>query len=460
MLRLEPIATMRILTGVCFAVLLTACSPDRQISEPDDVDLSMTSGDVQTGLVGQQLEQPLSIRLVSHAGQPRANVMIVWTADGGGSITPDTGFTDANGVAKAMWTLGPVDGAQSAHAISARSHKEIVFTAVAQAAAGAPPILMMDLATPDGSGQTVHPDVVDLPRTWAGVPRYLVITPYTNGASYVENPSLFKGHDGFTWTAPRGVVNPLVKPAHGYLSDPDAIYNPESKELWVYYRGVDAANVIELIRSTDGSHFTAPEEVARGGNHTIVSPTIVRRAADDWLMWSVNANVGCSAETTFVAVRRSTDGRHWSGATPVNLTQPGFSPWHIDVEWIPAFNEYWAVYNVKTAGNCTTPALYLATSPDGITWKTYPSPVLARGAIPAFEDIVYRASFSYNPVRDVVSFWYSGARYEDPVFVWHSAFQHRSRTELFASIAKAPAGAAAARIAPFERRVPALLDAP
>ena len=43
------------------------------------------------------------------------------------------------------------------------------------------------------------------------------------------------------------------------------------------------------------------------------------------------------------------------------------------------------------------PALYLATSADGRTWKTYPSPILARGTTPLFTDIVYRSTFAYEP---------------------------------------------------------------
>jgi hypothetical protein len=440
------------------AVLLAACSPDPRITVPDDAELTATGGDVQTGLVGQDLDEPLSVSVVGRSGEPRAGVMILWSADGGGTVAPDTTLTDAHGVARATWTLGPQDGEQTAHATSARFHQQADFTAIAQTAAGTPPIIMMNLATPDGSGQTVHPDVAAMPDTWTGASRYLVITPYTFGNAGVENPSLFSGHDGFTWHAPDGVVNPLVTPERGYLSDPDALYDPASDELWVYYRAVTDANVIELLRSRDGRHFGAPTEVARGKNHTVVSPTVVRRAADDWLMWAVNANVGCTANSTYVALRRSTDGLHWSTETPVHLTQAGFYPWHIDVQWIPTFGQYWAIYNVKLPGSCSTPALYLATSADGINWTTYPSPVLARGAIPEFADIVYRSSFSYDAATDMISFWYSGARYESPNYIWRSAFQRRSSAEVFASIRKAAAPAAAAMLP--RSGVPLLLRAP
>jgi hypothetical protein len=58
------------------------------------------------------------------------------------------------------------------------------------------------------------------------------------------------------------------------------------------------------------------------------------------------------------------------------------------VQWIPTRNEFWAVYNGKTAGSCTTPAVFLASSPDGVTWRVMDQPVIAKGRVPQFADIV------------------------------------------------------------------------
>ena len=38
--------------------------------------------------------------------------------------------------------------------------------------------------------------------------------------------------------------------------------------------------------------------------------------------------------------------------------------------------------------------------------------MLVKGAIPAFEDIVYRTTFEYEPVSDAITFWFSGARFD------------------------------------------------
>lgn len=238
-----------------------------------------------------------------------------------------------------------------------------------------------------------------------------------------------------------------MSPNQGYDSDLDGLYIPERNELWLYYREVAAENVIRLTTSSDGIHWTPSVVVAHAPNHEIISPTVVRRAPNDWLMWSVNGNVGCTGATAAVELRRSTDGVRWSVPELVALSQPGVYPWHIDVEWIPSRGELWALYNAKTSGSCTTGAVYLATSTDGVHWSTFPSPVLARGAIPELRDVVYRSTLSYDAASDAVTIWYSGARYDAGVYTWRAAVQRRLRRDLFAAIQTPTRGAAPAAVA-------------
>ena len=168
----------------------------------------------------------------------------------------------------------------------------------------------------------------------------------------------------------------------------------------------------------------------------IVSPAVVRRAPDDWLMWSVNSgHAGCSAATTTVELRRSRDGLTWSKPAIVALAQPERWAWHIDVQWIPERAEYWALFNGKTAGGCTTAELYLATSADGVAWRTYPAPVLRAGVLPELEDVVYRSTLAYDAASDVVTLWYSGARYAGRGYAWRLAYEQRLRADLFAAVA-------------------------
>jgi hypothetical protein len=298
--------------------------------------------------------------------------------------------------------------------------------ACADAAGPVPPpppnnIHLLTLQTFDGSGQAVHPDPAVTPTSWGASSSQLMVTPYPNGDASKENPSLFEGRSSSEWFIPEGVMNPIARPAMGYLSDPDELYNPDAGELWLYYRGVTTQNEIFLIRAASPSRWSAPLLVASAPNHSIVSPTVVRRGPGDWMMWSVNSgSAGCTSATTTVEMRRSTDGINWSAPVETDLAEDNF-PWHIDVEWIPSRGEFWGVYNVKVAGSCTTAALHFATSEDGVHWVAAPSPVVARSAIPAFDDIVYRGAISYDPGAGMVTLLYSGARFENSRYTWRVA---------------------------------------
>jgi len=302
------------------------------------------------------------------------------------------------------------------------------------------PLSALTLSTFDNSGQVVHPDVV-LPPTGALSDRpWLAITPYPWGSASFENPSLFVGDASDVWSVPEGVSNPVVRPNDGYLSDPDIVWADDSRELWLYYRQVRNENEMLLMKSSDGALWSAPRMVLRVPSHEAVSPTVVRRSASEWLMWTVNSGkVGCSSASTAVELRRSVDGISWSAPTAVTLSQRGVFPWHIDVQWVPSLRQYWALFNGKVAGSCTTDALYIATSNDGLTWQTYASPVLRRGAIPEFADIVYRATFAYDPEQDLVSLWHSGARHAPRGYEWYAAFERRRRADLFDHVGRVTA---------------------
>jgi hypothetical protein len=295
---------------------------------------------------------------------------------------------------------------------------------------------VLPLMTPDGYNQTVHPDYAVMPD-WKPH-RYIVATPYAFSDTLVENPSLYAQREDLTWQT-FGSGNPIAKPRAGYLSDPDAVSLADRGELWIYYREVTRRNTIWLIRSSNGTTWSAARRVVSAPNHMIVSPSVVRRDPTHWMMWSVNAGkAGCTGGSTYVELRTSSDGLRWSMPAAVPLIQEPFSVWHIDVQWIPSLSEYWALYNVKTEGSCNTQLLYLATSPDGVSWKTYPSPVLRIGAVPEFSDIVYRSTFAYSSRTDNIRFWFSGARYVDRGFVWKTVYQRRARAEVFAEISAPP----------------------
>jgi len=432
-----------------------ACGDERPTMPRARGKIAISSGNAQRGAPGEQLDRPIVLVVRDPRGLPVPDVRVAWFADDGGVIEPPESVTGANGLASATWTLG--DGAiHRGHAV-ANGFATAEFTASTDITAELPldVIEPLDLKTYDGSGQTVHPDYVATGPEWTHSGQYLFITPYPNGNASFENPSIFESERPTQWIVPDGVTNPIASPQAGYYSDPDAVYVRERNEVWLYFRQVTSENVIRLTTSRDGISWSTPVEVAHAPNHEIISPSLVRRGPDEWLMYAVNGNVGCTGSSATVELRRSTNGIDWSSPETVSLSQPGFAPWHIDVEWIASRGEFWALYNVKTAGSCTTSAVYLATSSDGLHWTTYPSPVLARGAIEELRDVVYRSSFAYDPSSDAITIWYSGARYDGGKYLWHSAVQRRLRTDLFATI-----NASARAAAPADRALPALINFP
>jgi hypothetical protein len=376
-------------------------------------------------------------RLVDAEGRPVRRIDVRWTATAG-DVTPAVSTTDANGVAKAVWRLGTATGTQ--HAVAAADGiAPIEFSAFVDTGAlpDRLPLRALALSTYDGSDQVVHPDVAFVSSADEGMVPTLAITPYPWGNASFENPSLFAGNGRELWNAPAGITNPVFKPQGGYLSDPDLLWLADRRELWMFYRHVSDANEVLASQSTDGVRWSAPKVVVRVPNHQAVSPTIVRRSANEWLMWTVNAGaVGCGSSSTTVELRSSSDGLVWSSPTTVSLSQPGVFPWHLEVQWIASRREYWALYNGKVAGSCTTDALWLATSLDGIAWTTFRSPVLRRGALPELADVVYRSTLAYDADRDLVSLWYSGARYTTRGYEWHAAFERRRRADLFAGVTR------------------------
>ena len=74
------------------------------------------AGDDQTGPVSSALADSLVVQATDALGNPVAGVEVTWSVSGGGSISPATVVTGADGRAGAERVLGPAAGAQAAQA--------------------------------------------------------------------------------------------------------------------------------------------------------------------------------------------------------------------------------------------------------------------------------------------------------------------------------------------------------
>jgi hypothetical protein len=437
-------------------VLLLACGSDHTSAPADAGTIVAAAGDAQEGNAGETLGDTIAVTVRDRAGAAVRGVRVTWATPDSGEALPPQSVTDADGRARVRWTLGPTDGTQRLTAY-AEGYVPLTLRADANPSAlGLNTVRALELTTYEGSGQTVHPDFIALGPESAMHGERLALTPYPFGESTWENPALYTSHDRIRWNPERNALNPVAYPQHGYLSDPDLVYDPARDEVRLYYRQVDVENEIMLTRTRNAIEWSAPELVAHAPNHQIISPAVVRRSASEWLMWAVNGQGGCAGTQTTIELRRSADGLAWSDPETVDLTQKGFYPWHVEVQWIPSRREYWALYNAKSIESCSTPALFLATSADGVTWKTFPSPVLERGDIAELRDIVYRSTFAYDPGTGVVTFWFSGARYESLRYVWRSVVQRRRLADVFKRITAEPTHG----IMALRAGVPPLMDPP
>jgi len=310
---------------------------------------------------------------------------------------------------------------------------------------GAVPIdaeVTLDVPTYDGSGQAVHPDVLAFATPWHGWEYWMAFTPYPYAEAALENPSLLVSHDGTHWTAPPGVANPLVPPATrgAYNSDPDLSYDAGHDRLVLLYRQVFAGfNVVYSRTSGDGTHWDPPRELFRRRNHGIISPTIASAAPGTAAVWYVDAGpFVCPQRTTRVMVQRALSpdavapriaGRGWTTPEAAGLVQPGYSIWHVDVIWVAALHEYWAVYPAFREHTCETNDLFFARSTDGMHWTTYPIPFLARHAGQWSSASLYRSSLVYDAARDVIRIFLSG---EGDGLRWHLGYVAYRRAEFLA----------------------------
>ena len=197
--------------------------------------LEIASGDNQTAAVGSALPDSLVVRVTDALGNPAAGVQVDWTVTGGGSISPETIVTDANGLAAAERVLGNSSGSQQAQASSA-GLTPVSFTHTAEPANPTALVMVSGDAQNGGIGSVLaNPLVVRLeddngngvggkPITWvvgAGGgnvnptnvvtdPNGLASTVWTLGSTVGQKnvTAIFSGLPPVTFTASVGASGP------------------------------------------------------------------------------------------------------------------------------------------------------------------------------------------------------------------------------------------------------------
>lgn len=135
----------------------------------DDV-LFLVRDEVYQGIAGAPLEEGVEVRVIDRGGLPVPGVAVHMDVEsGGGSVSPSVAVTDANGYARAEWTLGVEVGANS-----------LAVTDASPAASGGP------------AGAPGDNEKKAKVYAWgnAGVPRSITLTPTEDTLTVDESDRL------------------------------------------------------------------------------------------------------------------------------------------------------------------------------------------------------------------------------------------------------------------------------
>ena len=269
--------------------------------------------------------------------------------------------------------------------------------------------LPMVVPSPNNGG-TVHPSVVDFhPTTWNGWRYWMLVTPFGNGGVTggpvgTEDPWVFVSDDGYHWTEPLGITNPIsdgTRQAAVYIgglnTDTEFCFDPVTSTMHAWWRAVTAttpALVCWHSSSTDGVTWATPDVVFSTPTASWVCPTVARISQTEWRMWVYS---GMTMRTA------SAPTGPWS--EPVACT--GHGGWHGDV--IYHQGSYWAMTDGK-----------VAKSTDGVAWATANSPALA-GRAGMWDSRIYRTTIAPHPDGVHMRVWYGNDNL-DPAWSWQTGY--------------------------------------
>lgn len=158
---------------------VSACGGDTNVQQPVvPSTIEPVQGADQSGLVGSALPTPLSVKVSDGSGNPAPGVTVTWSVlSGGGTVSPTSSASDANGVSSTQYTLGPSEGEEQVQAAATGlSGSPVVFTETATTTPG-PVRTVLSVAAggnnvPDrySSDLWVHGNYA-YTGTWGSIPR-------------------------------------------------------------------------------------------------------------------------------------------------------------------------------------------------------------------------------------------------------------------------------------------------
>lgn len=237
---------------------------------------------------------------------------------------------------------------------------------------------ILPLTTYDGSGETVHPSVLNLGTEWNGYKYWMANTPYPLSNSALENPSIWASTDGLTWVVPDGIINPIIaKPSGGFNSDPDLLFEDNILHM-LYKENIGGVSVIKYLSTSNGIDWTTPVTVLTpiADETECISPSLVKVGDTYYIYYATFEGVA----TTNPRIRRvscSTINGTYGGRELINAPTVGAGRiwWHLNVKLINGM--FW-FSSIDTTSSFAGYSIFLLKSQDGINFTKYIYPVVRK----------------------------------------------------------------------------------
>jgi predicted GH43/DUF377 family glycosyl hydrolase len=214
--------------------------------------------------------------------------------------------------------------------------------------------------------------------------------------------------------------NPVLLPTVGrwdadYVSTPRVLYNDSSYRMW-YQGGVSGVNQIGYATSSDGINWVKHGIVLTAGpdggwDSSSIGLGSVLWNGTAYLMWYTGTN-GVTHPGGAIGLAVSEDGLNWVRYSDNPVLTPsalGSDQKYIAAPYIVRLQlTYNMWYTGKSAASPKVNKILHATSPDGIHWTKWPSPVLPPSTDPTAWDSsgVYAPSVIWS--GQIFGMWYSG----------------------------------------------------
>lgn len=244
------------------------------------------------------------------------------------------------------------------------------------------PIIKLYTRTYDNANEAVHNKVLYFPEGLFGWKYWRCYTPFTRTNCKLENPSIAVSQDGYHWTTPAGLINPienLETPEEGFNSDPHLLYNHTTQQLecWFRYCKFNGGEYIFRKKSSDGVKWST-KELMQTSDHTyqsLVCPVVIYNENNQYQIWILTNNDDSFKDGSYIKYYESIDGKKWNFIRNIQVRiEPDHMPWHFDIE--KSEKLYHMVYSTRAIADYNNlNYIAYAYSSDN---KTYKSQVLLK----------------------------------------------------------------------------------